>query len=346
MAGGAGFPQTLVRQFRTRALYDKEGSPAKEELKRIRWAIQGSTIQLISNCEGIDDWDVGSTTNFACVAEAAVYRGGNGSLELVNTTTTEGDTLTLDEAHRPQSEDWSDMNWLGFWVYDVTTARTATYNYKFQIRNAGVWSAEQAFTVGLTADRWYHTCYDIIGLNRNSVDGFRIVHRRGANAGALVYVDDIIVTDIIAGAGITGAVAVGPCIGGSIKSYRVATGSTVVPGDAVSFDIEGGVITGGTNLIIGVAMQETLNAAGWASTDTAIKEVLVATSGALAFRNDATGCTIANGAKLGSDVVTKSAGIGTADGELTFAKCLETSTGAALKDSDSYYQLMSFPTEN
>jgi len=347
MASGGGFPQIKTKTWLSRAEQDRLGSPSKDELKRLRWATQGSTIHLISNCEGIDDWDVGSTTNFACVASGTA-REGNGSVSLVNTTTTAGDTLTMDEAHRPQGEDWTEFGWVCMFIHDTTTLRTAAANYTFQIRNAGVWGNEIALNINTTATTWEFQCMDISGEQRNNVDGFRFVHRRGASAGAVVLVDYIIATDLITGIGDAAAVGTGPVIG-PVRTFLANTGTTIVPGDAVNF-VAPGVTTGsaGDISIVGIACQAIGDpATGWAATDTVLREVLVATEGAIVLvRGDDTGAAIGHGIKLGSDVAVVSAGAGTSDGEQGFAKALEASTGATIKKGDQYVQILASTTEN
>ncbi len=347
MASGGGYPQLKTKTWLSRAEQDRIGSPSKDELKRLRWATQGSTIHVISNCEGIDDWDLGSTTNFNCISSATA-RCGSASLSLVNTTTTAGDYVELDEAHRPQGEDWTEFGWVCMFVHDTTTLRTAAANYTIQLRNAGVWGNEIAMLINTTASMWEYQCIDISGEDRNNVDGFRFVHRRGANAGAVCLVDYIIATDLITGTGAATEVGAGPVIG-PVRTFPILTGSTIVPGDAVNFEAIG-VDTGaaGDIAILGIACQTIGDpATGWVASDTSLREVLVATEGSVVLlHGDDTGAVIGGGLKLGTNTVIKSAGAGTADGEQGFAKALETSTGATIKNGHQFCQIIAATLEN
>ncbi len=349
MASGGGLNQLLTRTWKGRAEYDREASPAKDELKKLRWAAQGSTIRIVSNCEGIADWDVGSTVTFACVAETTDYFEGSACLSLVNTTTTPGDFCTLDDDHSPDGEDWSEFNWLCMWIHDKTTLRTTANNYKFQIRNAGVWSAEVALNINTTATTWEFQCMDISGVDRNCVDGFRFVHQRGANAGAECFVDLIQLADVITGTGNAATMGTGPVIG-SIRTFPIATGSTITPGLPVTLTA-GGAAAGTTDSIavIGIACQEKATSAGWAATDTILREVLVAVEGSFVWcRGDDTGCTIGNAGHCGTSAlnVVKGAGAGASGAELGWLRAMETTTGAKVKKGDQLYQIIAATTEN
>jgi hypothetical protein len=347
MANGGGYPQLATKQIKSRAEYDKEGSPCKEELKRLRWASQGSTIQVVSNCEGISDWDVGSATNFNCIAQAT-GRENNGSISLVNTTTTAGDTLTLNDSHRPQGEDWSDFNWICMWVQDVTTVRTAAYNYTFQIRNNGEWSVEIALPIVGTHTVWELKCINIEAYARGNVDGFRFVHRRGANAGVAVYIDNIIVTDLITGVGSAATMCTGPVIG-SVRVMPVNSGQTVYPGDPLNWLTSGVSLAAADDIaVVGVMCQNTAITSEVA-TDTVLREVLVACEGAIVLcRNDGTGCAIGKAGHIGtaSIILTVGAGGAASGSELDCFRCLEASTGNTFKSGDTYYQVIAATTED
>lgn len=308
--------------------------------QRLKWATQGSTIHLISNCEDVSDWDISSTTHFDAADEAvsADVRDGSNSIEIQSKTTTTGSTLTLDDGHRPNDEDWSDYNWLCLWIHDDTAARTAG-ELKIQIRNNGDWCTALSVPV-TTVDMWQLVCIDISAVDRNNVDGFRFYDNRSSGSTEKVYVDHIFVTDLITGVGDAAALCTGPVIG-PVRVFPVTTGQTILPGDTVEWAAMG-VSLGTANdaRIIGVACQHDSYDSIIAA-DATPKEILVACEGSIVWmRNDGSGMAIGDSGLLGSDVVTKAAGSATANAEYAFCMSLETSSTTAYASGDSAYQII------
>jgi len=345
MASGAGYRHSVVV---TEGLlrYLEEAGPGQnlDMLKRFKWASMGSTIHLVTNCEDVTDWDIEDSSNFNAVNEASDFRVGTNAIELVDAGTTVGTAVTLDSGHRPNDEDWSGFNWLCMFVHDDTAARTAG-ELTCQIRNSTTWGTVLSVPV-TTVDMWSMVCIDISGENRANVDGFRFVNQRGTGSDEKVYIDQIIVTDLITGTGDGDAIGTGPVIG-PVRAFPIATGSTILPGDTVEWSAYG-VATGTANdaRILGVACQNDAFTSKVAS-DTVPNEVLVACEGSIVWlRNDGTGMAIGEPGILGSDVVTEGAGTAAGNAEYGFCMSLETSSTTAYASGDSAYEILNATTED
>lgn len=339
MANGAGY-----RQYKANVLFDwpditKKGLDNHDFMQKLKWMTIGSTIHLVSNCEEIEDWDISDSANFNAIEETTDIRTGSGSLELVDAGTTTGTFVTLDEEHRPDSEDWSDFNWLCMWIHDDTAVRL-TGELKVQIRNNGSWGTALNVPVVSNADVFEYCCIDISSLARSRVDGFRFVNNRGTGSSEKVYVDDIIVTDIITGNNAT-QVAKGPVIG-PIKPFRIKTGETINPGESCNLE-QGLLVTAGAENdvgLVGVACQHDAYTSKTA-TDSLPNEVWVAVAPAIIIcRNDGTGCAAGDGVALASGAITLAEGTG--EFETCIAKALETGTA----NIDSAFQLAVIGAEN
>jgi len=329
MAGGAGYRNytTLLDSLEE---YAKEGF-GKKPLKLIKWAAVGSTIRLVSNCEDVTDWDIEDSGNFNCVNETSTKLTGSNALELVDVGGTVGTAVTMDDAHRPKNEDWSDFFWLCLWVYDDTGARL-TGELTVQVRNNGDWSAELPVPINSNADKWEVKCIYIGGIARGRVDGFRFVNRRGDSASEKVYVDRILVTDLVAGEGNGSVLCSGPVIG-PVRPFQVASGKTIIAGAPVNME-EGEADTGAQNdiALIGIACCEEQDTDGVVASDNVPAEVLVACAGAKVWaRNDGSGCNAGAGVLLASGNKTVTANATNADHKLNFLKALD--AGAANEDS-------------
>jgi hypothetical protein len=344
MASGAGFRQmkNIAKNINE---YAREGFGV-ELIKHLLWATKGSTVQLVSNCEDVSDWDIENTSHFNAVNETSDIRGdGSNSIELVDVSTTKGTTVALDEAHRPNNEDWTWANWLCMWIHDDTGARLSG-ELTFQIRNNGEWSAEVNVPTLAAADFWYLRCIDITGLARGHVDGFRFVNQRGTGSSEKVYIDEIFITDLVSGIGAGSALCTGPVFGPVIM-LPVVTGSTIVPGDPVEWGVMGvATATADDERIIGIACQGTPTSNYVASDTVPVEVPVLFTSGIFYARNDATGMAVGEPALFGADVVTEAAGTATAAAEKAFCISLETSSGATIASGDSAFQLMNMGTED
>ncbi len=333
MANGAGY-----RQMKGATLFDSLREEAKTDLggidvmRKLLWMVRGSTIRLVSNCEEIEDWDISDAANFNAVEETSDKVNGSTSLELVDVGTTKGTFVTLDEEHRPLNEDWTDFNFLCFWMHDDTGLRLAG-ELTFQIKNGDVWSAEMPVPVNVTADIFEYKCIEISALAKGNVTGFRFVNQRGTGSSELVYIDTIIVTDIVAGLGSAASVAVGPVMG-PIRPYRMDAGS-ILPGQCASL-IRGLVKTAvaSDEEVFGVCCAFINAADTIVAADSTPKEVWVASQGAIVLlRNDATGSAAGDPAALASGVITVETMPTTV--EKSFAVALDAGTGY----EDSYYIL-------
>jgi len=344
MPSGAGFRNTLNIAKNINE-YAREGF-GPELIKHLLWASKGSTIQLVSNCEDVTDWDIESASYLNAVNETSKIRAdGSNALELADMGTTKGYTLTLDDAHRPDNEDWTWANWLCMWIEDDTALRLSG-ELTFQIRNNGTWSAEVNVPTLTAADFYYLRCIDITALARGHVDGFRFVNQRGTGSSEKVYIDEIFITDLVSGIGDGNALATGPVFGPVIMLPMV-TGTTIVPGDPVEWGVMG-VATGTADdeRLIGIACQEKATSSYTAS-DTIPAEVPVLfATGIFYARNDATGVGIGEPAKFGVDVVTEGAGTATSTSEKDFCISLEVSTTTAWASGDSCFQLQNHSTED
>ena len=330
MAGGGYRHSTILQD--TEAVNVKTGLAQIEHMKMLRRLASGSIVRLVSNCEDVADWDISDSANFSAVDETTDKRVGSNSIELVDAGTTKGTYVTLDNEHKPNREDWSDFSWLCMWIHDDTGLRLAD-ELKIQISNNGDWSAEVSVPVCQTADLFEYKCIDISALDRGSVDGFRFVNRRGTGSSEKVYVDEIIVTDMITGVGdgtqaCTGPVK-GPCI-----ILPVADGQTINPGEFVNFEA-GEAHAGVQNdqAVIGVAVQYTPTTST-VGADATPKEVLVATEPAIVIaRNDATGAALSDAVMIASGNITMDEAV--AAREKYIAIALETATANA----DTWFQL-------
>jgi len=308
-------------------------------LRRLKWATQGSTIHVVSNCQDVTDWDIENSSHFNAVDEATVVNYGDNTIELVDVSTTTGTAVTLDSGHRPQDEDWSEFNWLCMSICDGTALRLAG-ELTVQIRNNGSWCTALNVPVNITADMFEMHCIDISAVDRGNVDGFRFVNQRGTGSSEKVYVDQILVTDLITGTGAGTAVSTGPVIG-PVRMYPLIIGATIVPGDAVQWEV-GGVNTGAANdpALIGIACQTTPSFTSVVSAEATPKEVLVAGQGAIVYcRNSGTAATVGEPALLGADVVAEAAGSATSNAEYGFLICLENAAGTYLASGDSAYMI-------
>jgi len=234
MASGGGDRQM------TKALPDiadvmKEGAANPSYTKLMRQLAMGSTIHLVSNCEDKTDWDVEDAAQFNLDNETTIIREGSNALETLDVGTTKGTFITMDEGHRPDNENWEEFGWLCMWVEDGTAVRLAG-ELTFQIKNAGTWSAETAVPVNSNADKYEYKCIDITGLDRGLVQGFRFVNQRGSGGSEKVYIDQIIVTDMITGVGDSVQAFTGPVWGGGCMIMTVATGQTLSGGEFVNFE--------------------------------------------------------------------------------------------------------------
>lgn len=313
-------------------------------LEKVRWASQGSTIHLISNCEDVSDWDIENASHFNAVNETTKIRVGSNAIELVDVSTTKGTCVTLDAGHRPNNENWNDFNWLCMYIEDDTGARTAG-ELQVQIRNGGVWGTLLNVPT-TTVDIYQLVCIDISSEERSNVDGFRFYNNRGTGSSEKVYVDNIFVTDLITGEGDGLALGTGPVIG-PVRVFPLETGATILPGDPVSWSAFGVVSSSANDAhILGIACQHDTFTSVTAS-DTAPKEVLVACEGAIVFlRNDGTGMAKGEPGVFGSDVVTEAAGTATANAEYGFCMSLEDATTTAWKSGDTAYQIVQSTTED
>jgi len=338
MGSGAGYRHTtVVNEGLTRYMDEMGPGNNLDFLRRLKWATQGSTIHVVSNCQDVTDWDISDSSAFNAVDEATVVNYGDNSLELFDITSTTGTFVTLDAGHRPVDEDWTEFNWMCFSICDAV-ARTAG-EYTFQIRNNGEWSAEVAVPTITTVAMFETVCADISGLDKGNVDGFRFVNQRGTGSSEKVYVDSIIVTDIITGTGDGDAIGTGPVIG-PIRSFPLIIGATILPGDAVQWEV-GGVNTGSGNdaALLGIACQSTAYSS-LVSAEATPKEIFIACQGAVVYlRNDGSGMSVGEPGILGSDVVTEGAGTATGNAEYGFCVSLENSAGTYLVSGDSAYVL-------
>ena len=333
MADGAGGRQE-TRIYTQLTDVMKEWGPGfnKTAFKMLQYASRGSDIHLVSNCESVTDWDISDTTNFNCVNEGTYIRTGSNSLEMVDGAAAEG-YITLDDGRRPQGEDWGEYNWIGMWVYDDTALRL-TGELKVQIRNNLVWGAAMSVPVNTTAGVYEYKCIDMTGQARDRVDGFRFVNNRIGSA-EKVYVDEIIVTDLITGAGAgSTTLSAGPVIG-PVREFPIKTGETMTPGLACNWEGADGLCAAAADdtAIVGICCQDvpftTLVAA-----DATPKRCLVAMPGSIVImRNGSSGATLADGALLASGVVTLTDA--TTNVIKSFARSLETATANA----DTYFIL-------
>lgn len=275
------------------------GAQNRTTLQRLLWMSRGSTIQLVNNCEAIADWSIEDTAQLNAVIEDTDIVTGTYSLELVDVGTTKGTVVELAEEKRPDHEDWTWANYLCFYVHDDTAVRLAG-ELTFQIRNGVTWGAEIAVPVVSNADVFEYKAVYIGGENRSDVTGFRFVNQRGTGSSEKVYIDSIIVTDIVAGCGNGVTVAVGPVIG-KILPMRLETGS-IYPGNIAN--MENGLLTAGaaddTQLIGPVCCTKDALVAITAAA-TILKEVWVAQEGSLVhMRTDGSGGASGDACKLGA----------------------------------------------
>jgi len=298
MANGGGYRQyvplvdTLIEEAR-------RGLGGYDVQKLLFRMAMGSHIRLVSNCEEIEDWDISNSSYFNAVEETSVKLTGSTSLELVDAGTTKGTFVTLDEEHRPKNEDWTCFNFICFSVHDATAVRLAG-ELTFQIKNGDTWSAEQAMPVNSNASTWEYKVVEITDLDRGNVTGFRFVNQRGTGSSEQVYVDQIVVTDLVAGAGNGAVVGTGPVIG-PVLPYRMDTGS-ITPGNAVN--LEHGLAEAGAAddvALIGLACCETGLTTAITATDARPSDVWVASQGAIVrMRNDGSGSAAGDSVKLGT----------------------------------------------
>ncbi len=343
MPSGAGF-KNMTPLFPELQEIQKQNIITKDALKKLKVLAMGSTIHVVSNCEDVTDWDISSSSDFNAVNEVTDIRTGSNAIELVDITSVTGGFVTLDDVHRPEGEDWREFNWLCMWVHDDTAARLAG-ELTIQIRNNGTWCTAIPVPVSVV-DMFCYICINIQSIDKNKVDGFRFVNERGSAGSEKVYIDTIVVTDFITGTGNAAAIGTGPVIG-PCAIAPVASGATILPGDTVQF-VQPGVKLGVADgfELIGVAGQFEAKTS-YVASDTAPVEVIYATQGAIVmFRNDGTGMAISESGLLGTDVVSKGAGRGTAAAEKDFCYSLETSTTAGWKSGDSSYLLAMAGTEN
>ena len=343
---GAGYRHSTVIHESLQESYRNAGPGRNIAQDRLlKWGTQGSTIHLVSNCEDVTDWDISDSSNFNAVDDGTDYRVGSNAIELVDAGTTTGTYVTLDDGHKPDGEDWTDFNWICMWVHDDTAARTAG-ELKFQIKNAKDWNTAISVPINSNADMYELKTISIADCDRANVTGFRFVNNRGTGSSEKVYVDYIFVTDLVTGLGTGLSLCTGPVIG-PVRSFPVATGATIVPGDTVEWGAFG-VNTGTANdeRIIGVACQN-VSTTSTVAADATPKEILVACEGAIVWmRNDGSGMAVGEPGLLGSDVVTEAAGSATANAERAFCMSLENAATTEWASGDSAYQLMSASTED
>jgi len=300
MANGAGYRQmggaVLVDSILEEARRGLGGIDVQTLLFRMA---MGSHIRLVSNCEEIEDWDISSSGNFTAVEETTIKKTGSTALELVDAGTTKGTFVTLDEEHRPKNENWEWANFLCMWVEDGSAARTAG-ELTIQIKNGGTWGTELAVPLVSNVDKPEYKCIDISGEDRGNVTGFRFVNQRGTGSSEKVYIDEIVITDLIAGAGDGVTCFVGP-VRGPVLPYRMETGS-ITPGNAVN--LENGLACAGAaddTALIGVACCTSAPTTAITATDAAPKEVWVAQAGAVVRgRADTAGAAAGDAISLGT----------------------------------------------
>jgi hypothetical protein len=312
----------------------KTGFASPKHAALMKQLLVGSTIRLVSNCEDVTDWDISDATNFNAVDETTDKRTGSTAMELVDAGTTKGTFVTLDEAHRPDAEDWTDFAWLCMWVHDDTALRLAG-ELTIQIKNAGTWSDEVAVPVNSNTDVFEYKCIDISAFARGQVQGLRFVNQRGTGSSEKVYVDNIIVTDLIAGVGDGTQCYTGPVIG-QCGIFPVASGQTLNPGEFVNHEAcEAHAGVQNDTAVIGCVVQTKDNKfTSVVGSDTAPKEVMVALPGAIVIgRNDGTGSAI-------NDAVMIASGNASLD-EATnnFAKYVAEALETATANADTYFML-------
>lgn len=299
------------------------GAGCREVLQKLLWMTRGSTIQLVSSAEDVTDWDISSSGNFNAVDEATDKVGVEGSMELVDAGTTKGTFVTLDESHRPLDEDWTWANFLCFYVHDDTAARLAG-ELTFQIRNNGNWCTAKSVPVVSNVDVFEYKTIYIGDIARGNVDGFRFVNQRGTGSDEKVYVQDIIITDIVAGGGDGNVICTGPVIG-PILPMRLETGS-IKPGDIAN--LENGLITKGVNndtqLIGPVCTSEDLLNTAITATATIPKEVWVAQAGSLVHMRIGATTASGDGVSIESGDLTVETMVTTV--EEVFARCMDVGT--------------------
>jgi len=343
---GAGYPQQTLELERLSRYFQESRPNAFYELaERLKWGLFGSTIHLVSNCEDVTDWDISSSSDFNAVDETTVKLVGSTSMELVDVSTTKGTYIALDSAHKPDNEDWSDFNWICMLVCDDTNLRREN-ELMIQIMNNNVWSKEIAVPVCQTASMFEMKCIDISDLQRSKVNGFRFVNRRGTGSSEKVYIDQIVVTDLITGNGNGDQVSVGPVIG-SVRVFPVETGATIRPGDTVEWSAFGVALgTANDARIIGVACQHDPYDVVTA-TDSSPKEILVATEGSIVWmRGSGTGVAAGEPILLGSDVINEAAGTATSNAEYGFGMALMNGAGTYSSSGDIACQIVQSTTED
>ena len=347
MANGAGY-----RQMIGNVLVDSPVELAKlgfddYDVQRLVWRMLfGSQIRLVSNCEEIEDWDVENSTHFNGVEQTTPstdYYGGSTSLELATGSgiTEVGTAVTMDEEHRPDNENWDWASFLCFWIHDDTTLRAGT-DLIVQIRNAGVWQSVKYVPTNAAADIFEYKVIDIRDWDRDRVDGFRFVNNRLV-ASKLCYVDEIIVTDLVAGRGNGVTIGVGP-VRGPVRPYRMETGSIRV-GDAVN--LENGLATKGVDADVGIIGLACSNIGGAAdeyltATDANPKEVWVAVHGSIVIMRN--GTTVDSGDNVvieSGDLTTEVIAAG-AEAQETFARHV----GRGTDTWDDYYKIQKGFAEN
>ena len=196
------------------------------------------------------------------------------------------------------------------------------------------WCDGLAVPVCQSADMFEYKCINIQGIDRANVDGFRFVNQRGSGGSEKVYIDEIIVTNVITGVGDGVRVATGPIMAGNIMPLPIQSGATITPGETVEWSSMG--IIEGTDSdegIIGIACQFEGDGAIVAS-DTAPKEAWVAISGIFLLRNDGTGLVKGAAGIIASNVVDAGVGTGTAAAETDCLVSLEDSTTTAWASGD------------
>ncbi len=347
MADGAGYRQSVVvTEDLMRYMSEMGPGQNRDFLRRLKWASIGSTKHLISNCESVTDWDISSSGDFNAVDEATIIYTGSNSLELQDVSTTTGTFVTLDEGHRPNDEDWSEFNWLCIHIADHSATARLAGELKIQIRNNGDWCTAISVPIVQTTAMFELKCIDISAVARAHVDGFRFVNNRGTGSSEKVYISEMFVTDVITGVGDGTAAFTGPAYG-RIIAMPIATGATIVPGDAVKWTINGiNTLAANAFVCVGVACQHTPVETSRAATDALPKEMLVATLESIVWgRNSGTAAIAGEPILMGSDVVAEAAGSAAANAEYGIGITLE-ANGTYLVSGDSAYLLHPSNTED